>query len=219
MIGCGTDKEEAGQTLGQLYETGAVEADFIGGLFSLASKQLYVGIICHTCIMADISKIITVTEIKTLRSAKKKNYADFVKQECTVTGLPLVCWNLLGLPQTNNEKSAPRNVGDVSAEIRTKFQNTRRKCHNISLLICSLLITRWEIFTGRKISGLIYSLLWDFTRHRLVVFFCRNFGTTHLQRSSCLTLEDGTYNMSRNVGNKQPIYSDVQRTVHLDICL
>ena len=92
--------------------------------------------------MADVSKIITVTEIKTLRSSKNKNHGNFVKQDFTLTGLPLVCWNLLGLPQSNKETPPPpRNVWDVSAEIRTKFQITRRKCHNISLLICSLLIT------------------------------------------------------------------------------
>lgn len=93
--------------------------------------------------MADVSKIITVTEIKTLRSSKNKNHGNFVKQDFTLTGLPLVCWNLLGHLRVTRKPPPPppRNVWDVSAEIRTKFQITRRKCHNISLLICSLLIT------------------------------------------------------------------------------
>jgi hypothetical protein len=72
------------------------------------------------------------------------------------------------------------------------------------------------MFTGRKISGMRYSLLWDFTQRRLIVC-CRRFGTTHLQPSRCLTLEDGTDNLSRNVGTKQPNYFDIQRAVHRDI--
>ena len=61
--------------------------------------------------MADVSKIITVTEIKTLRSSKNKNHGNFVKQEFTLTGLPLVCWNLLGhLRVTRNPPPLPQEM-------------------------------------------------------------------------------------------------------------
>jgi hypothetical protein len=86
--------------------------------------------------MADVSKIVTVTEIKTSLRSKRKVYAKFVKEGFTLVGLPLVCWNLLGLAQNNNE-NPPRNVGDLSVKVRTKFQITRRKCHKPTYLLVS----------------------------------------------------------------------------------
>jgi hypothetical protein len=62
-----------------------------------------------------------------------------------------------------------------------------------------------------------YVFFWDFTQRRMVVSY-RCFGMiyqSHVQGSSsyffldCLTLEDGTHRVSRNVDKKLPFYAEL----------
>jgi hypothetical protein len=80
----------------------------------------------------------------------------------------------------------------------------------------SLLPAFLFIFTPPPLRSLSYvnvkrdlhALFRDFTQRRLVVC-CRRFGTTYRSRlqESSFILEDGTDRLSRNVGNKLPIYA------------